>query len=306
MGTGSNVTISLPTYGAVLTLCEVKVFAAPASGPAVRSPAPAPLQPLPQPPPPCPCDTVSVLLSGGALSSHSSRAGDYALVDGVTSGGRPVYRRADGSYLYFWASISDWLVGPDYTSSIAWLVSIDDDNAACPTDTSSWLYWDGSDWMLGGVSITCLSPPPPPPPPSPPPPRLPGQRFTVCAAYGDSSDLKAHVVSCPSGAALTSLRLERCASDASQARYVYVCSSAIVSPGSTVPKVTSCNTDFERTIYMDRHTATCTGDAPVLSGLRVVDCTTQSGTSGQRYSYVCTPSTSSSVAAYETGCAVTS
>ena len=51
------------------------------------------------PSPPC-CDTVSVLLSGDALSAVPNMAGEYAVVANVMKSGRPVYQKGS-EYLYF-------------------------------------------------------------------------------------------------------------------------------------------------------------------------------------------------------------
>eukprot|EP00964_Phaeocystis_antarctica_P109855 scaffold74270_cov67-Phaeocystis_antarctica.AAC.1 len=137
---------------------------------------------------PCACDTISIALSGGAYNAQYSNAGQYTKIS-ATQGGRPVYQQTGGSqYLYFWASLSDWLVGPSYTQgNIARLVStsngIINGNTNCPEAAGdSWQYYGGSSWQSGGVQVTCsalsppsppLPPPPPPPAPAPPPPPSP-------------------------------------------------------------------------------------------------------------------------------------
>ena len=57
-------------------------------------------------------------------------------------------------YLYFWAAYSDWLVGPDYTSGSAYLLSTSNGNTRCPeAEGDSWQYWDSPNWQSGGVEV---------------------------------------------------------------------------------------------------------------------------------------------------------
>ena len=93
----------------------------------------------------CACDTISIVLTGGALSSQSVRAGQYVKTSTMKDG-RAVYAQTSGSnYLYFRTTHSDWSVGPDYTSGAAWLDSASNGNTHCPEDAndscqdSTWL-----------------------------------------------------------------------------------------------------------------------------------------------------------------------
>ena len=89
----------------------------------------------------CACDTVSIGLSGAALTSQGSRDGEYVRVNGVTQGGRAVYQKSGGSdYLYFFESYSNWRVGPDYTVSNGGLYEtyLAQYRAQCPEDTGTW------------------------------------------------------------------------------------------------------------------------------------------------------------------------
>ena len=127
------------------------------------------------PSPPC-CDTVSVLLSGDALSAVPNMAGEYAVVANVMTSGRPVYQKGS-EYLYFCPECADWMVGSDYNMNSGWLGGTSSDNAACPVLASAWEYWDGNGWQASSsISVACPTPPSPPllpyPPSSPPPPPL--------------------------------------------------------------------------------------------------------------------------------------
>ena len=105
-------------------------------------------------------------ISSQSNRARSSKAGDYTKLDGTIVNSRFVYRSQDGlSYLYFWAPHADWLVGPDYNSSAAWLTTVDDTNKICPETASDWEYRNNDDddddaWYDGGVSIACFSAPP--------------------------------------------------------------------------------------------------------------------------------------------------
>ena len=121
----------------------------------------------------CACSTVSIRLSGDALTVQSIVAANYALVDGVTTLAvdgmttRPVYQNPRGEYLYFSPSNANWRVGPDYTNTGARLQSTSD--AECPTAASDWQFFSDG-WQSGGVTVACKSPSEPDPPSSPPPP----------------------------------------------------------------------------------------------------------------------------------------
>ena len=185
------------------TILELPAPSPPPPSPPPPSPSPPPPQPSsPSPPPPpspspppspCACDTVSVALTGAAYGAQSSRAGQYTKMS-ATQGGRSVYAHAFRTeYLYFWADYSNWHVGPDYTSTMAGLMSTSDGNTLCPEDEGdSWQYWDGSSFQSGGVQVQCTgpSPPPLPPPPPPPPPPLPSPPpicYTTSAGTATSS-----------------------------------------------------------------------------------------------------------------------
>ena len=120
------------------------------------------------------------MLSGGALSAQSPKAGTYIKMDGVTQDGRAVYQKsAGGNYLYFWAG-RDWCVGTNYTDFAAGLTSMSNGNTQCPeAEGDSWEYWTGEASIPGGIAVGCPSPPHPPglaplpASPSPPPPSPP-------------------------------------------------------------------------------------------------------------------------------------
>jgi hypothetical protein len=104
----------------------------------------------------CACDTVSIVLSGGAYNALWSRAGQYVKMS-TTQDGRAVYLHTSGSsYLYFWAGISKWIVGPNHTSNGAWLASTSSGNTQCPeAEGDLWEYWDGAAWQSGGIEVKC-------------------------------------------------------------------------------------------------------------------------------------------------------
>ena len=134
------------------------------------------LTPPPAPPFSCGCELVTIELTGDALTAQSSRGGSYVKMDDVLGGsylyhegGRYVYQQSGGSNkLYFWAGISDWLVGTDHTSSVAGMKSVDNLDSVCPEGAGTWEFYDGASWISGGISVACPAPPAAPPSPAPP------------------------------------------------------------------------------------------------------------------------------------------
>ena len=78
-------------------------------------------------------------------------------MDGVESEGLPVYQNTDGQYLYFWGSLTDWLIGSDYTTSQSG-VSSTSNQKVCPTDplVNDWVVYYDSAWNQVDVSIRCV------------------------------------------------------------------------------------------------------------------------------------------------------
>ena len=125
-------------------------------------PPPPPPPPLPLPPFACACEAIEVVLTGDANVAQSSKAGTYVRMNGVTQDGRAVYQQSGGSqYLFFRADSSDWLVGPDYTTSIGVLASRDDRDAQCPEAAGDWKYYiSGTGWVSASaaeVAVDCPS-----------------------------------------------------------------------------------------------------------------------------------------------------
>lgn len=62
------------------------------------------------------------------------------------SGNRSVYVNENhAAYMYYWAPSQRWLIGSSYKAAIAGVKSRRD-SALCPTDSSAWLVWYGSQW----------------------------------------------------------------------------------------------------------------------------------------------------------------
>jgi len=88
------------------------------------------------------CDNVIV----ENLDGQKSRMGRYTkMMDGTTSNNVPVYKNSDGSQYLFQSPVwTTWIIGPDYTSTLAGVRSSDAD--FCPEDSSGWKYW-GEGWV---------------------------------------------------------------------------------------------------------------------------------------------------------------
>ena len=87
------------------------------------------------------CNVVIVL---GAEDAQPNAMGTYQMVPGLTKQGRPVYRSSRGGYLYYYPSISSWVIGDDHTSSIVGAVSLGAQPTQCPTEPTAWrVVWRG-------------------------------------------------------------------------------------------------------------------------------------------------------------------
>ncbi len=74
--------------------------------------------------------------------------GTYNMLANVTQGDRPVYQRVSTlgvSYLYYWPSTSNWLIGSSYSSGTAGVKSTG--NAACPDQATGWQAYAGGAWV---------------------------------------------------------------------------------------------------------------------------------------------------------------
>ena len=91
-------------------------------------------------------DSVTV---SGAGAVQPALMGTYLKVAGLAQGSRPVYQRVGEivAYLYYWPSLSKWLVGVNYTTNMVWLDSAS--TAACPDQATGWQVWNGSAWVSG-------------------------------------------------------------------------------------------------------------------------------------------------------------
>jgi len=66
----------------------------------------------------------------------------------VYKNGYPVYKNANGNYLFYKQNSYDWTIGPDYNSNV-WEVSgieSDDDKGGCPEEYYTWHLADGGSW----------------------------------------------------------------------------------------------------------------------------------------------------------------
>ena len=107
---------------------------------------------------------ADAVLVQGAETVQSTRMGTFTRL-GVVHDDRWVYQNTAGEYLFFWASISDWLIGASYESSVAGVASTSDDSTACPNEASGWTVYTGGQWssaysvtvQTGLCSNTCSS-----------------------------------------------------------------------------------------------------------------------------------------------------
>ena len=94
--------------------------------------------------------------------------GVFDYVPGVTSGGKPVYKKEAPTteYLFYWpeAGYEHWLIGPSYTENSA-SVHSGGNGTECPTAETSWSVYSLTGcpfWCTGyEISVTCASDPPP-------------------------------------------------------------------------------------------------------------------------------------------------
>ena len=126
----------------------------------------------PSPPPPasgCACDTMVVTMSGGALASQGSRAGDFDHIAGVSAQGKPVFklRVPPSSTQYLFVSANGyWSLGSDYLSTTLGAYSSTTPTPGCPNDAQGWQYYGNGQWnsvaLASVLGVGCPSPPSPP------------------------------------------------------------------------------------------------------------------------------------------------
>lgn len=87
---------------------------------------------------------------------------------GKWSEGRPVFKKVDGwfqdRFLFVGEGLSGWTIRSSLTATGAKIQSGRGTNSptspeAGPSDRlgwTNWVYWDGSNWTEGDISITCL------------------------------------------------------------------------------------------------------------------------------------------------------
>merc|ERR1719285_1391230 len=65
----------------------------------------------------------SIRISGFPTGKQPTRDGLFLQVGSIMHDNHPVYQNDDGQYLYYWGASQDWLIGSDYTSNYAGVVS---------------------------------------------------------------------------------------------------------------------------------------------------------------------------------------
>ncbi len=138
----------------------------------------------------------------GAEAVHPSRMGAYTKLPNVTQGGRPVYHLVGSTvmYLFYWPSVSRWLVGSNYASSSSSVQSIGSAGAACPDQATGWEAYSGGAWV-GTYAITVVQTQTRPPTTASP--TTVGKRsrcICMCSAWGCSGSTGAHPRPRPSAA----------------------------------------------------------------------------------------------------------
>ena len=99
------------------------------------------------------CDYVAI---SGAQAVQASSMGTFVKTS-ITSNTRPVYQNSNDIFLYYQAATSTWQIGPDYTSTLAFLA--DYGAADCPSDVTQWSVWSDSAWSSSyEVTSECAVP----------------------------------------------------------------------------------------------------------------------------------------------------
>jgi hypothetical protein len=96
---------------------------------------------------------------------QASKFGNYTKLANVTQAGRPVYQRvgSTAAYLFYWPSMSRWLIGSNYSSGPASFQSTGSAGAACPDEATGWqAYTDGAWVSTYQITVVPTSPTAPP------------------------------------------------------------------------------------------------------------------------------------------------
>ena len=100
-------------------------------------------------------------LEGVATAVQASKFGNDTKVPNLTQAGRPVYQRVGSTvaYLFYWPSMSRWLIGSNYSSGPASFQSTGSAGAACPDQVTGWqAYTDGA-YQITVVPTSPTAPP---------------------------------------------------------------------------------------------------------------------------------------------------
>ena len=75
--------------------------------------------------------------------------GVYTRMPNVMQRDRPVYQLAGSTvaYLFYWPSMSRWLIGSSYSSGTGGVASTDSAAAACPDQATGWQAYAGGAWV---------------------------------------------------------------------------------------------------------------------------------------------------------------
>jgi len=103
------------------------------------------------------------------LEVQSGKSGIYARVSDVYHDGYPVYKGTNNvpepeQYLFYWASVQDWMIGPDYEAYMGGVVSTSDIDG-CPEQFSAWSVLTsttGNFEPASQATISCYTVPPMP------------------------------------------------------------------------------------------------------------------------------------------------
>ena len=101
-----------------------------------------------------------------AKAVQASKLGNYTKLANVTQAGRPVYQLVGSTvaYLFYWPSMSRWLIGSSYSSGSASLQSTGSAGAACPDQVTGWqAYTDGAWVSTYQITVVPTSPTTAPP-----------------------------------------------------------------------------------------------------------------------------------------------
>ena len=91
----------------------------------------------------------------GAEGLQPTRMGAYVRVAGLMQGGRVVYQHASSAatFIFYWPSSSNWLIGSSYTSISASVSSTDGTGALCPDLATGWEVLASSIWLPSAIVV---------------------------------------------------------------------------------------------------------------------------------------------------------